>query len=218
MKSLLLILLSSLSPLFSNEDIEATFTQYYENASWGRNEHGEGYSGPGSQVSNTARYMKFLQDFVKKNKIKTIVDVGCGDWTFSQYLDWNGAEYTGIDIVKPVIEKNIKKFSSPKVRFIHSNGIEMDLPKADLLICKDVLQHLPDREIHKFLKQLSKYKHCLITNDIDPKTKSSENIELSDFTCGRFMDLTKYPFNLEGRKVLSYKAGMSTKQVLHIKK
>ncbi len=216
MNRLALLTLLYTLPLISNTS-EERFTTIYREAKWGVNEKGEGFSGCGSTVREAAPYMKFLQDFIKKNKIKTIVDVGCGDWTFSQYVDWNGAKYTGIDVVRAVIDKNNAQFSTKKISFIHSDGMDMNLPKADLIICKDVLQHLPDSEIEKFLKQLHKFKHCLITNDVDPTTKTSENSEEVDLTYGRHLDLTKAPFNLRGTKAFTYTSGWDTKQVLHVK-
>ena len=42
-------------------------------------------------------------------KIKSVCDIGCGDWQFSQYIDFKGFKYTGIDCVKSVIDENKKK-------------------------------------------------------------------------------------------------------------
>ncbi|NGX59354.1 MAG: Trans-aconitate 2-methyltransferase [Chlamydiae bacterium] len=155
------------SPLFAESQSEQVFTQIYETQSWGANEDSMGFSGPGSTVRSAAPYMKFLQDFIKKYNIRTIVDVGCGDWTFSQYIDWNGAKYTGFEIVKNIIEKNNEQFANANINFVHGDATKLDLPKADLLICKDVLQHLPNADIQDFLKKISKFKHCLLTNDIN---------------------------------------------------
>ena len=87
-------------------------------------------------------YCAFLQDFLKEKQIHHVVDVGCGDWGFSKSIDWNGIQYEGYDIYKELIEKHQAEFSKDNIRFIHGNAIQMELPKADLLICKDVLQHL----------------------------------------------------------------------------
>jgi len=44
-----------------------------------------------------------LQQFLKDNKIRSVVDAGCGDWGLSQALDWGGIDYKGYDIVEAVI-------------------------------------------------------------------------------------------------------------------
>jgi hypothetical protein len=115
-----------------------------------------------------------------------------------------------------VIEENKKKFSSSKIKFIHLDAIRSELPKADLLICKDVLQHLPNEDIKIFLRKLKNFKHCLICNSVDPKflTGSNKNIEYGSY---RSIDLSKPPFSMKGEKVFIYKAGNFTNQVFYIK-
>ncbi|NGX37448.1 MAG: Trans-aconitate 2-methyltransferase [Chlamydiae bacterium] len=201
---------------FAQDHAETTFTDIYEKRVWGQNAQGEGTSGYGSSVQIAAPYMKFLQDFVKKHNIQSIVDVGCGDWEFSQYLDWNGAHYTGIDVVKSVIEKDLQKFASPTVTFHQADVVNKDLPPADLLICKDVLQHLTNDQIMQFAKQFSKFKHCLITNDIEgayAMTVKNGDIAQGQYRC---IDLTLDPFNIKGAKAFTYLSSWDKKQVLHI--
>jgi len=135
-------------------------------------------------------------------------------------MDWSGVKYTGVDVVQSVIHKNRLAFATPSVRFIHADFLSKDLPTADLLICKDVLQHLPNDKITHFIKQFGKYKYCLITNGVDTQTQSSTNsdIHLGDY---RPLDLTRPPFLVTGVKILSYEGNNSNgehwmKQVLLI--
>ncbi len=202
-----------ISSIQATGDIEATFNHIYENALWGRNQDGEGFSGEGSTAENTVLYVKFLEDFIHYNDIQTVLDVGCGDWTFSKHIRWGKTRYTGIDVVKSVIEKNQVKFSSPTITFIHCDENFSNLPKTDLMICKDVLQHLPNESILLLLNQLSKFKHCLITNDID-EWSTNKPIKAGDY---RAIDLQKSPFNVKGVKILTFRSGYVTKQVFYIK-
>lgn len=196
---------------------EAVFTEIYEKKVWGTNEQGEGYSGSGSRLDATEVYRVFLQQFFQKYQIKNIVDLGCGDWEFSRALNFTGIDYLGIDVVKHVIEKNQKKYEAPNVHFFHANGVEIDLPSADLLICKDVMQHQNIHQIQAILSQLGKYKYCLLVNDVETDTLSSRNHMVS--TGGyRTLDLTRRPFNVKGIKVLTYSnfPALNSKQVLLI--
>lgn len=188
---------------------EKVFTQVYDSDVW----FSKGTSGLGSRVENTKQYMDFLQAFLKNNNVKSVVDVGCGDWSFSKYIDWSGAFYSGYDIVKSVIEENKKLYSHPNRLFVHGDALTSDLPQADLLICKDVLQHLPHVDIFTFLKQLSKFKYCLIMNDVDFDTETSLNNDVvkGDY---RSLDLTKKPFDIKGAKVLTYVAHHFVKKQL----
>ncbi len=196
----------------SHGNIEQVFSHIYEKGIWGRNSKGEGFSGEGSSVENAAQYAKFLEDFITYNQIESVLDVGCGDWTFSQYIQWGKAHYTGIDVVKSVIDRNRVKFTSPTVTFLHCDEKFTDLPSADLVICKDVLQHLPTESILLFLNQIPKFKHCLITNDID-EWSTNKSIQAGDY---RSIDLQKPPFNVKGVKILTFRSGYVTKQIFYV--
>jgi SAM-dependent methyltransferase len=210
MKKLLLIVLLHCA-LFASEDSEAVFTSIYRYGGWGVNEEGEGYSGDGSTLPNTAYYVAFLEQFIKTNNIKSVVDAGCGDWTFSKNIDWNGAQYLGVDTVKSVIEKNIQKYQTDTIRFQHFDMLIYELPAADLLICKDVLMHLPSRDILSFLKSTKKFKHCLFTNNTGPENLNHD-IQKGEF---RPLDLTAAPFYLNGLKVFIYSTDHGNKEVLY---
>jgi SAM-dependent methyltransferase len=209
----ILYLLLACSFLHAQNSHETIFTNIYKLGTWDES----GFSLSGSQIGVMQKYVEFLQDFLDKNEIHTVVDVGCGDWAFSRYIDWSGIEYLGIDVVKCVIERNQALFTEPNLTFIHGNALAMDLPEADLLICKDVFQHLSNSDIMRLLKQIYKFKHCLFTDYVDPRTLSSRN---PDITSGYYhpIDLTKPPFNLQGKKVLTFNAIGAPKQTFHIER
>ena len=196
----------------STEDV---FTNIYVNKIWGANQAGEGHSGCGSTLSATESYRYFLQNFFKAFDIHSVVDFGCGDWEFSRELDWDGIDYLGLDVVKHVIKHDQEQFSTEHIRFVHVDGLTAELPQADLLICKDVLQHLTNGDVKLFLKQLPSFKYCLITNDVDPQTQTTKN---SNSPRGgyRWLDLTQPPYNVIGEKIFSYTDGHHLKQVLLI--
>ena len=198
-----------------SEQIETVFTHIYQEGAWAKNQSGKGSSGVGSTAKNTKLYRDYLSQFLKTHQITSVVDLGCGDGEFSRLLDWTGIDYTGYDVVKSIIESNKEQHASSSIHFVNGNFLNMDLPQADLLVCKDVLQHLPNGDIAFFLPQLKKYKYCLITNDIDPQNLTSNNCNV-DVGGYRSIDLTKPPFNLIGKKVFTFTSGMVKKQVLFI--
>jgi SAM-dependent methyltransferase len=175
---------------------EEAFSEIYRTHKWGGGD-GYGTSGAGSTLIYTASYCKFLQNFMRDNHIQTVVDLGCGDWAFSHRINWRGIDYKGFDVVPELILRNQKKYETEHIHFYHADGIDFDLPSADLLICKDVLQHLSNEDVAAVLKQLPKFKYCLITNDVG----DNEQIRTGD--C-RGLDLTKPPFNLNGAVVFSF--------------
>ena len=171
------------------------FSEIYSSGAWGRG------SGVGSLADNNIEYLGFLRRFMMNNAISSVVDLGCGDWQFSRFINWEGINYTGIDIVSSVVDSNQNEFGSENIKFQTFSSIEK-LPSADLIICKDVLQHLPNYLISKYLDGIySKCKFGLITNDEYPSNKQNHDIESGDW---RSLRLDKEPFNLKGATVLSW--------------
>lgn len=202
---IILVVLCLQNVIYTNEmdEHEIMFTTIYDNAAWGINDEGLGFSGGGSLLKNTRIYIRFLEHFIRTHDVKTIVDAGCGDWEFSRSVNWQGARYYGYDVVASVIERNIARYASDKIVFVHANFLTEELPSADLLICKHVLQHLPNDDIMLFLKQIRKFKYCLITNAVFPQTLSSDGAD-THIGGGHKIDLTLPPFNIKGSKVLNY--------------
>ncbi len=195
-------------------DLETVFDSIYESGRWGRAGNFEGTSGSGSSARNSEAYLAFLQDFLRERGIGSVVDGGCGDWQFSRLIDWGGASYTGYDASRIVIERNSKSFANENIKFVHGNFLSVDLPPADLLIVKDVLQHLSNRNIHRAVEQFGKFKYVIIVNDIDPETLTALNVDIRDGDY-RTLDITAEPFNVRGRQVLTYALPYS-EEVKHV--
>ena len=187
---------------WAENETQEVFTDIYANKAWGTNAEGEGHSGGGSTLDSTKPYRQFLQKIFKVFQIRSVVDVGCGDWEFSKAMDWEGIDYYGYDVVESVIAKNNELYENEHIHFIHANGVEEDLLEADLLICKDVLQHLSNEDILAFLEQAPKFKYCLITNDTDIGGKNV-NYQINRGE-SRPLDLTEPPFSVKGIKVFHY--------------
>ncbi len=176
--------------------LRGKFEAIYANNEW---KHG---SGEGSRPENTREYVALLEKFLVDHKITSVVDMGCGDWQFSKDVRWGDARYAGYDVVGPVIRRNRRKYKSGKVHFRLYSGDPAELPAADLLIVKDVLQHLSNRAINDFLPQLSRYKYALITNCVNPRGPTENtDIDHGEF---RYLDLRLPPFHVKAQELLSY--------------
>jgi hypothetical protein len=58
--------------------IRRTMTRAFSKAY--RDDHWQGGSGRGSTPKNTAEYREFIECFLRERKIRSVVDIGCGDW------------------------------------------------------------------------------------------------------------------------------------------
>jgi len=162
----------------------AAFTAIYANKVWGE---GSGASGP-----DLTQPLRMLANFMHNNAVTSVVDVGCGDWQFSRVMDWSGIRYHGFDVVDTVIHVNKERFASENITFATMHNIS-DLPKADLVVCKDVLEHLPNRDVNEYLDYFSKhYKYAIVTNDIFPDAHTNLDIP---YGAGRALRLDQEPFD-----------------------
>lgn len=172
------------------------FDKIYQTDTWGFG------SGHGSLPSVTKTYRAFLEQFLRTNDIESVVDYGCGDWQFSQLVDWGSANYTGIDVAENVIKENSKKHNRDNVAFLHVPFGSSNIPKADLIIVKDVLQHLSDDDVKSFLKNiLPQFKFALITNCVEPSDDINKPIASGEF---RPLDISKAPFNIQAATVHAF--------------
>lgn len=171
-----------------------TFNHIYSAGVWGRDVAGAGTSGSGSTPEITREYRAYLQDFIKTHRVKSIVDAGCGDWGFSSAIDWGSASYLGVDIASEVIDADRTKYEKGKITF-RVGDITEELPAADLLISKDVLQHLSNALVQKFIRsnlKRGKYKWVLLTND---RGRGNADTVPGGY---RVIDLAAPPFDVKG--------------------
>ena len=179
--------------------MEKAFTEIYDKKRWG------GGSGSGSKVSpDNLKYIGILEDIIKTNDIKTVCDIGCGDWEFSKYINYNkmGVNYTGIDCVKSVIDSNIQKYKKDGIDFKHKSIDENYIPEGyDLIVIKDVIQHWEDKDILSFMKKIiDKNEYVFSTNGYkfmrDPSKNKIEKRDIKNQYRYFPVDIDKYPMNV----------------------
>jgi len=182
-----------------------------------KSEHWEGGSGQGSRANATEAYRWVLETVLGARDVRTVVDAGCGDWEFAQLIDWSPVSYVGVDVVPDVIEHNTATFGRPNVSFECTDMSRSVLPQADVLLCKDVLQHWPIEWIADFLLRVrGRYRYVLLTNDITSVRCPPEHLN-SQIPVGawRTLDLERPEFGQSAAWRLDYDVGGEwTKRIL----
>ena len=170
----------------TNEEI---FKRIYFKNKWNDN---YSYSGTGSNLEQTKNIIEKLPSFISKYKIKSILDIPCGDFYWMKELDFEGVNYLGADIVPELIQKNKEKFSINNIKFKTLDIINDPLPDADLIFCRDCLVHLSNKDIFKSLNNIrkSKFKFFITTNFIS--REFNKDISTGSW---RTINLIKPPFN-----------------------
>ncbi len=185
-------------------NLNEQFDYIYKHDIW------KGGSGDGSFAQNTVAYRRKLSQIIKQKDIKTIVDIGCGDWQIMSLVDIpENKNYTGYDVANFVIEKNKSQYTKENVFFKLYDGDFSKVESADLCIIKDVLQHLDNSRILSFIEHMSKFRYVLITNCVENRKELAHQGINQEIQAGgwRPLDLTQYPFNLKMETVLHYHGG-----------
>jgi SAM-dependent methyltransferase len=146
--------------MVSNEDI---FSRIYRDGVWGVG------SGDGSNPNFAKPYVDFVSSIVKRLEISSVLDVGHGDWQMYRDYKFEDTHYTGVDVVEGLSRVNNEKYGNKNRIFIQVKPVSL-LPDAELLTCKDVLQHLSFHDMSRILNQFSKFRYLVICNDIVPPT------------------------------------------------
>lgn len=162
----------------SNKEI---FTQIYQNHIWGESVE-VFYSGPGSHEERIIQpYISLLTDLICLNDIKTITEIGCGDFNVMKRVLSNlrSVNYTGIDVVEELVGYNNEKFGNQYIRFLNFDICEKNtiFPDAELLIIRQVLQHLDNRSIGEVLRKTAKFKYILVTENISDCPNAIHNVD-----------------------------------------
>lgn len=172
------------------------FSEIYKNNYWGDKESA---SGPGSNDLNTKNVILNLKKIIKKYKVKSIVDAPCGDFYWvKKVIQKLKIRYLGLDIVDEIIEQNTKQYTNKRTKFSNLDIIKNKIPDCDLIICRDFIFHLSNRDIMKFFKNLNrcKFKYILISNHSYKKHSKikfrNKNINTGDF---RKINIFEKPFN-----------------------
>ena len=131
--------------IFNESSTKKRFDLIYEKNFWSSK---ESVSGLGSQLDNTINIKDGIRDIIKKYDIKKILDAPCGDFNWIKDVLSEDLTYTGVDIVKKLIQKNKNLNSHKNIDFLTLDITKDKLPDSDLMICRDCLIHLSFESIN----------------------------------------------------------------------
>ncbi len=148
----------------ANRGTAAAFSAVYAQRAWG-DDGSVFYSGPGSAESTvTDAYVRMLADrFDAMPERPRVLDLGCGDFRVARRLIPHVASYTGIDVVPELVDYNQAHFGSDRVRFVCADVAADDLPVADVVLVREVLQHLSNAQVAAVLAKLRAYPAAFVT-------------------------------------------------------
>lgn len=129
--------------------LEVVFGGIHDGNLWGEP---ESVSGPGSSLAETEAVRRELPGLLRELKVRTLLDAPCGDgwWITQTPLELDG--YLGIDIIPELIARNRERYRTPWLRFEVRDATRDPLPRADVILCRDLLIHFSYRYIRLALE------------------------------------------------------------------
>lgn len=149
--------------------LEGTFNSIYKRGLWG---NGASKSGSGSDPEVAYPYVSFVGGLIDRLDVEKVLDIGHGDWKMWPKDAFKGIEYLGIDAASDISTQVSFEFASEMREFRSGDATAMELPNADLLLCKDVLQHLSNEKIDLLLCKFQRFRNVVIVNDREVKPKN----------------------------------------------
>ncbi len=177
------------------------FTTIYKERLFGDIPGEKFYSGDGSTGHFANVYCKLVEDLIREKGIRSLVDLGCGDFRIGACIAPLVEKYVGVDIVPDLIDHHQANRGSEQTSFACLDIVDDPLPAGDLCLLRQVLQHLNNDEIATVLEKLTAYKWVLVTENVsagDVKFPNVDHVHGPDTRLveGSGVFLTEPPFSL----------------------
>jgi SAM-dependent methyltransferase len=162
----------------------------------------ETVNGPGCTVQITSHLREELPTLLAEHNIRSVLDIGCGDWTWMQHVDLSALDsYLGWDVEPTQIEQNQRQFGDvePFRRFECQNVLTAQvIPKVDLIIARQLLIHFPNAYIAGILDKFKASGSTYLLASHWPGTENKE-YEAEGFSYRGYIERTTNfqaaPFN-----------------------
>ena len=169
--------------------MQSTFAPFYTENRWGDSESA---SGPGSSLESTAKLRSELPILLEKIGARTLLDAPCGDFNWMKATRLNLDQYIGADVVPELIARNQSLYGNDRTRFVFLDLTRDELPRVDVILCRDCFIHFSDRHVMAAIKNFKRSRSTYLLTNTYPDWSRNENIRTGDF---RDLNLLLPPFN-----------------------
>jgi hypothetical protein len=120
-------------------EVRRVFTDIHDRNLW----RAESVSGAGSTLEATILVRERLQTLFRTLDIRVLCDAACGDANWINHITEELDLYLGFDVVEGLIHKNLARYPRTNQLFRVADLTRDVLPRADAILCRDALVHLP---------------------------------------------------------------------------
>ena len=191
-----------------SESNQSVFSNVYQKKLWeitSPENESPFYSGPGSSDPQIVDpYVDTVKRFFSSlSTKKKAVDLGCGDFRVGSRIVDSFASYTACDVVPELVHFNQQYWQHLPVEFRVVDLVKDEIPDGDVLIVRQVLQHLSNDDINKFTQSIPRgFSYLLVTEHLPSERNFLANKDkVSGFdirlSSGSGVVLTKPPFSMK---------------------
>ena len=133
--------------------MQQVFQNTYRGNIWG---DPESVSGPGSGLARTEAFRDQIPPLLEELGARSLIDAGCGDFNWMKELRLPLEWYLGLEIVPELALRNREAYSDGTRSFVHGNIARDELPRADVILCRDCLVHFSFEDLWSALRNFKK--------------------------------------------------------------
>ena len=171
----------------SNMPTQEVFTKAFEQNTWGSSET---RSGQGSNSLLTKGAIDGLCQFIKTEKITSVLDLPCGEFGWMKKVLDQNINYVGGDIVQELVEQN-QQHANERISFRHLDILKDELPDADVLLVRDCFVHFSYSDVKLAVENIKRSKFKFLATTHFSKLTVNRDIVTGDW---RPINLCLKPF------------------------
>ncbi|RJQ51102.1 MAG: class I SAM-dependent methyltransferase [Desulfobacteraceae bacterium] len=183
-------------PSAAGDELSIVFRQIYAQNAWACP---ESRSGHGSTLSQTRRIRQALPLLIRELKARSFLDIPCGDLNWMQHVPLGVDIYIGADIVEELVCMNREQYGNEFRKFLKLDITQDQLPRVDLIFCRDCLGHLTSNQIRRAIFNIIDSQSKYLAGTTFPEHGFNPDIQAGMW---RPINLEKPPFGLPPPQVM----------------
>jgi hypothetical protein len=165
------------------------FRDIYVSNTWGSD---DSRSGTGSDQTQTGVIRGVLPGLFRELGVRSLLDIPCGDFHWMRLLNLD-LDYIGADVVPELIAANEACYGGPRRHFEVMDIATDDLPRVDLVFCRDLLVHFAFADAQRAIANLKRSGATWLLTTTFSGRQTNDDIRTGEW---RPLNLQLPPFSL----------------------
>lgn len=176
------------------ESLRDRFQDIYDHKVWRTDGQVGSLSGIGSDPHATETVRVDLERLLARLHAETLLDLGCGDFSWMKLVDLRNIRYIGVDVVPTVIQANQEQYGTSRREFVCLDATAeplLEVGAKAVILCREVLFHLSFEDIAKVCRNAASTGAEYFIATTDHALRFNSDIRSGDY---RLLNLSRRPF------------------------